>query len=322
MANAKLSISDHGEASTNAQGQYKFSYPIRKNVDPNLSISLFSEQHKMLKPLDGNIELDTSREEMFIELFVVNMSEQSEAFKKRISDLESRIARLKRKNEYTQRQLNAISNTLLDTILHFETLKRELESEISDLKNLTEEQKKQIDAQHDQIASLENKVAELSIQVEAAMEEQYHKKNQYFKDISANLISYVRTAKDLREHLPYIETYSNSRNFENYNKSIHKYDEQYEKFNDNYLDYLEGVKHYWEDKALLKKTEEIFDYLLKSIHFNQILKVTGDITNELANQKPKKAQKIATLAYEDWAINVSRLEKDVNRVLSELRKNL
>lgn len=322
LANAKLNISDYGEVSTNAQGQYKFSYPVRKNVDPNLSISLFSEKHKMLKPLDGHIELDTSRDEMFIELFVVNMSEQSEAFKKRISDLESRMARLKRKNEYTQRQLNEISNTLLDTILHFETLKKELESEITDLKNLTEEQKKQMDAQNDQIAGLENTVAELTIQLEAAMEERYHKKNQYFKDISANLLSYVRKAKDLKDHLPFIETYFSVRSFENYERDIKGYNEQYEKFDNNQMDYLEGIKHYWEDEALLKKTEELFNFLGKGIHYNQIYKVTLDIMAEIGNQKPKKAQKIASLAHEDMTINLSRLEKDINRVLSELRKNL
>ena len=58
MANTKLSISDYGEALTDLQGQYTFPYAIRKDVDPQVSIALFSEEHKMLKPLDGFIELD------------------------------------------------------------------------------------------------------------------------------------------------------------------------------------------------------------------------------------------------------------------------
>ena len=270
LANSQLKISDYGEVSTDAEGRYTFPYAIRQNVDPNISISLFSPEHKMLKPLDGLIELDTTREEIFIDLFVVNMAEESEAFKKRIGNLESRVARLKSKNELTQRQLNAINNQLLDTIMHFEKLKQNLENEIEEYENLTEAQQKEIDSKNAQIEDLERQVNQLTIDLETALEERYLRKNQYFKDISGNLLGYIRKAKDLRDHLPYIKTYFTVRSFANYERDILAYNEQYELFDNNQLDYLEGVKHYWGNRALTKKLEDLFSYMSKGIHYNQI----------------------------------------------------
>lgn len=322
LANAKLKISDYGEVLTNEEGQYTFPYAIRKDVDPSVSIALFSEEHKMLKPLDGSVALDTTREEMYIELMVVNMEEESEAFKKRIGQLETRISRLKTKNILTQRQLNAINNKLLDTILYFETVKQELEGQIANYEELTDEQQREISAQNDKISALESQVDQLTLELEAAMEERYLRKNQYFKDISSNLLGYLRKAKDLRDHLPYISTYFSVRSFANYEKDIKGYNEQYELFDNNQLDYLEGVKHYWENRKLTKDVEELFDFLGKGIHYNQIFRATSEVMAEVAKQKPKKAQKLATLAHEDLVINLRALEKDINRVLSDLRRYL
>jgi outer membrane murein-binding lipoprotein Lpp len=274
----------------------------------------------MLRPLDGFIEIDTTNEEMHIELFVVNMAEESEAFKKRINDLEGRISRLKRKNELTQRQLSEIQSQLLDTIMHYENVKQELESEIANYEDLTEEQRREIEEQRSKIEELENQVSQLTYDLEAALEERYLRKNQYFKDISSNLLGYLRKAKDLKDHLPFISTYFTARSFANYERDINGYNEQYEKFDDNKLDYLEGIKHYWENDRLLKKTEELFEYLEKGIHYNQIFKTTVEVMGEVGKQKPKKAQKIATLAHEDLTINLDQLEKDINRLLSDLRK--
>lgn len=322
LANTKLNISDYGEVLTDEQGQYTFPYAVRKNVDPQVSIALFSGEHKMLKPLDGSVALDTTREEMFIELLVVNMEKESEAFKKRIKQLEGRVSRLRSKNELTQRQLNAVNNQLVDTILYFETLKQELESQIADFENLTEEQQREIRAQNDKIAALESQVDQLTLELEAAMEERYLRKNQYFKDISSNLLGYLRKAKDLRDHLPYISTYFSVRNFDNYKRDIEGYNKQYEQFDDNQPDYLEGVQHYWENRKLTKDVEELFDLLSKGIHYNQIFRATSDVMEQVAKQKPKKAQKLATVAHEDLTINLRVLEKNINRVLSDLRKNL
>ncbi len=322
LANTKLNISDYGEVLTNAEGQYTFPYAIRKNVDPQISIGLFSEEHKMLKPLDGSIALDTTREEIFIELLVVNMAEESEAFKKRIGDLESRISRLKSKNELTQRQLNAINNQLLDTIMHFENIKRGLEQEIEDYENLTEEQRREISAQNDKILRLEDEVNRLTVDLEEAMEERYLRKNTYFKNISGNLLAYLRKAKDLRDHLPFIKTYFSVRNFENYKKDINGYNEQYELLENNQLDYMEGVKHYWGNRSITRNMEDLLEFLTKGIHYNQIYKTTAEVMAEVGKQKPQKAQKLATSAHQDLTINLRTLEKDINRILTDLRRNL
>ncbi len=322
LANSKVRISDQGEGFTDAQGRYDFTYAVRKNVDPEIKVSLFSGAHKMLKPLDGSLEIDTSREELSIELLVVNMAEESEAFQRRIKGLEKKISALQARNEFTKRQLDEMNRRLVDTIMYFESLRQAMESEIAGYEKLTEEQSAEIEAQRARISELEDEVSSLTVQLEAALEERYLRQNQIFKDISSNLLGYLRSAKDIRDQLPYINTYFASGSYDEYARAINGYSEEYEKFDNNRPAYLEGVEHYWENRAILKRLDNLFDYIAKGIHYDQVYRLTMELKDELAKQRPKKAQKIADLAYEDLFLNLSKLEKDINRTLADLRNNL
>ena len=323
LPNAKLLISDLGEVQTDDNGSYDFTYPVRNEVDPAVSIALLSENHKMLKPIDGSIELDPSREEMHIDFLVVNMESESPEFKKRIADLESKVARLKSKNALTNQQLNALNSTLLDTILHFEANRQQLEAQIADYEQLTDQQNEELLGLRAQVSELEGQVDQLTEELERALEEKYLRQNQYFKDISSSLLNYLRKAKDLRDHLPFIKSYFNSPGgFDSFSEDIKAYNKIYEGFDGNRLSYLEGIERYWENPRVGSAIEDVFDFLVKGIHQNQILPVMRDLTGQLHKQKPGKAQKIADLAYDDMAVNVQALEKQINRTLMQLRKSI
>lgn len=322
LPNAKLKISDIGPTDTDAEGNVNFRYAVRNNVDPEISISLISDQHKLLKPLDGSVVVDPSREEMFIDLVVVNMAEESEAFKKRINELESRINSLKRKNAYTKQQLNKMNAILLDTILYFENIRSQLEEENYELENLSEEQKEIISRQQTSIDSLNNQVSELTFRLTEALEERYLRQNEYFKDISSNLTLYLSTAKDIKDHLPYIKTYYNSPGgFQGLDRDARRYEEVFLEIQNREQDFLEGVGRYWENPPIQKELEDVFNLLLKGIHLNQIRPVVNGVFDELRRQRPAKAQKIATNAHEDITINILDLEKRINRILVKLRNN-
>lgn len=322
LPNAKLKISDIGPTDTDEEGNVNFRYAIRNNVDPEISIALISDQHKLLKPLDGSVAVDPTREEMFIDLVVVNMAEESEAFKKRISELESRISSLKRKNAYTKQQLNKMNDILLDTILYFETIRNQLEDEKAELENLSEEQKGIIASQQASIDSLNDQVSELTFRLTEALEERYLRQNEYFKDISSNLTLYLSTAKDLKDHLPYIKTYYNSPGgFQGLDRDAKRYGEVFLEIQSREQEFLEGVGRYWENPPLQKELEDVFDLLLKGIHLNQIRPVLNGVFDEIRKQRPGKAQKIATNAHENITINILDLEKRINRILVKLRNN-
>lgn len=323
MSDATLSISDIGEIKTDSDGKYKFTYPVRNDVEPKIAISLKSEEHQMLKPLDGSFELDTTQQELFVEFLVVNMAEESPEFKKRIEELEGRVRALRNKNQLTLTQLNALNQTLLDTIIFFEQNRQELESKIADYESLTSQQQSEISQLRGQITTLEDQVDQLTRDLEVALEEQYLRQNEQFREISSNLLAYLRKAKDIRDHMPYISSYySSPSGYQNYDKDIRGYNEVYESFDDNRLSYLEGVDRYWEDKTLSRKLEETFSFLSKSIHQSQILTVVRDINTELHRQKPRKAQKIATISHDDMVVNIRALEKQVNRILTQMRKSI
>lgn len=323
LPNTKLQISDIGEIITDQKGQFSFTYPVRNEVDPAIAISLISEKHKMLKPLDGSLELDPTREEMYIDFLVVNMDSETPEFKKRITDLEKRIAGLQAKNSLTIQQLNALNSTLLDTILYFEANRRQLESQIASYENLTGEQQMEIRSLQGQVDDLAGQVDQLTIDLEQALEAQYLRQNEYFRDISSSLLNYLRKAKDLRDHLPYIKSYFNSPGgFQSFDQDIRTYNRTWENFDGNRLSYLEGVERYWEDPALVKDLEDVFEFMVDGIHQTQILNVMRDINEQLHKQNPGKAQKIASMAYDDMSINVLALEKRINRSLTQMRKNI
>ena len=322
LPNAELVISDIGTVKTDDLGTYSFTYPVRNEVDPIISVSLISDEHQLLKPVDGAIELDANQDEMRIDFVVVNMDSESEEFKKRISDLEKKISGLKAQNRLTIHQLNALNSTLVDTILYFEANRQKLESQIKNYEDLTQEQQSEISTLQSQISNLESQVDQLTADLEAALEAKYLRQNEYFKNVSSNLIAYLRKSKDIRDHLPFISTYySSPSGYQNYDQDIRAYNKVWETLDDNRNDYLEGVSRYWENGRISKQLEDLFGYLIKGIHQSQILKVVNDINVELHKQKPKKAQKIATLAHEDMTINIRTLEKRINRMLSMLRKN-
>ena len=323
LPNATLQISDIGQVSTDPAGNYAFTYPVRNQVDPIISISLVSEQHKMLKPVDGSIALDPTREEMFIEFLVVNMESQSPAFQERIKKLEKRISGLQAKNALTTQQLNALNSILLDTILYYEANRVAMENQIADFEKLTTDQQEEITSLKTKISGLEDQVDQLTLDLEAALEARYLRQNDYYKRITANLLAYLRKAKDLRDHLPFISTYfSSSTGYQNFDKDIKAYNSIWEEFDNNRMSYVEGVDRYWENNALARDTEDVFEFLVKSIHQNQLLTVIRDINVEIHKRKPKKAQKIATSSHEDMTENIRSLEKRINRVMLTLRKNI
>ncbi len=319
LPNAKLNISDEGEVITNNNGSHTYTYALRNNVNPEISINLLSEKHKMLKPLDGAIMVDPTREEMFIEFVVVNMAEENPEFKKRVNDLEKKISRLQYKNQLTKRQLSQMYSTLLDTIFYFEGVRSALQAELATAEKVNQEQEQEnaeqrrmIEEQQNRIRDLESQVDQLTVDLTEALEARYLRQNEYFKNISSNLMAYLRKSKDIKDHLPNIKTLE---------RDLDLYNEAYSTLDDEHLSYLEGVGHYWENPPISKELEGVFELVIKGLHLNQMFPTVNEILNQLRKQKPGKAQKVASAAYEDLTININDLEQKVNRVLIKLRNN-
>lgn len=328
LPNAKLNISDEGEVITNNNGSHTYTYALRNKVNPEISISLLSEQHKMLKPLDGAIMVDPTREEMFIEFVVVNMAEENPEFKKRVNDLEKKISRLQYKNQLTKQQLSQLHATLLDTIFYFEGIKSELKAELASAQQVNQEQQQEnaeqrrmIEEQQNRIQDLESQVDQLTADLTEALEARYLRQNEYFKNISSNLMAYLRKSKDLKDHLPNIKTYYRSGSLKGLERDINLYNEVYSTLDDKHLSYLEGVGHYWENPPIRKELEGVFDLVIKGLHLNQVFPTLNDVLLQLHKEKPGKAQKIASAAYDNLTININDLEQKVNRVLIKLRNN-
>lgn len=321
IPNAQLNISEVGEIATDEHGQYVYTYQVRNQVDPEISISMLSPEHRLLKPLDGSVLIDPSQQEFHIDFLVVNMAEESEEFQKKIEALENNIGKLQRENQLTKRQLSRLNNTLLDTIIYFEQVRSSLEAQVSRMANLTEEQQQTIERQQTEINKLEARVNTLTQELTEALEERYLRQNQYFKDISAGLVGYVRHAKDLEEHLPHIKTYFGANDFRSMDRDARLYEKVFIELSDRHQEFLEGVSRYWENEAINKEMEEVFDLLIKGIHLNQIRPTVNGVFDLITKGKPGKAQKMAESAHENISLNLRSLEKQINRLLIKLRNS-
>ena len=321
IPNARLTISDVGEVATDEHGQYVYPYPVRNQADPEISISMLSPERKLLKPLDGSVQIDPSQQEFYIDFLVVNMADESQEFQKKIEALENNMGKLQRENQLTKRQLYRLNNTLLDTILYFEQIRSSLEAQVSEMENLTEEQRQTIERQQSEIANLEAKVNTLTQDLTEALEERYLRQNEYFKAISSSLAGYVRHAKDLEEHLPHIKTYFGANDFRSMDRDARLYEKVFIEISDRQQEFLEGVARYWQNEEINKELEEVFDLLIKGIHLNQIRPTVNEIFDLISQGKPGKAQKTAEGAYEDISLNIRSLEKQINRILMKLRNS-
>lgn len=323
LPNAQLNITDIGAVTTDNLGQKAFTYPIRNNVDPQISIALVSDQHRTLKPLDSSIAIDTSSQTMVIDFLVVNMANENAAFKKRIADLEKRMSKLKAKNQLTQQQIRALGEQLMDTIIYYENVREELVGEIANLENLTDQQKLELDSKNEKIARLEERIDFLTEELAAAREEHFLRQKKCFDNVTKGLRAYIRTAKDLKDHLPFVQSYfSSPSGFENFKKDIERYNDLYAKLDEGRAGYLENVENYWENKRVVKDLEEVFEYSLRTIHMEQVRPAMSGVYDEFLKQRPKKAQKFADAAYENMNINLKSLEQMINRVETKLRNIL
>ena len=302
-------------------GTYKYAFPVENQEAPEISISLLSDKHKVLKPLDGDIQVDPTCNEMFIEFVVINMAEETQAFKQKIVGLEQQVNSLKSKNELSKQQLSKLYNTLVDTVLHFEAIRTSMEYQMDHLQDMTEEQRSLIQQQQLRIDSLEEKVYGLSIELTTALEKKYLRQNQYFKAMSENFSKYIRAANDVTEHLGFIKTYFNSGDFRSLDRDLRLYEEAFVAISDSHQEQLSGVDRYWGNPQLTKELESIFDLLIKGMHLNQLRPTLNDVIDQIQKQKPGKAQKMATEATEDIVFNLRDLEKRINRVLIQLRNS-
>jgi len=319
MSNAELMISDQGKVQTDMNGSFQYTYPVRNAVEPEISIQLLSEKHKMLKPLDGAILIDPTREKMFIEFVVVNMDNASESFKRKISTLEKQVNALRQKNELTRKQVSNLNTTLLDTILYYEAVRSSMEYRIDDLEALTDDQQQTIMTQRQRIDSLEEQVTRLSADLSQALEERYLRQNEYFKAISTNFAQYIRSVNDVTEHLGFIKTYSSSGDFRSLDRDLRLYEEAFVAISDQHQDHISGVSRYWNNPKTAKELEAIYELLLKGIHLNQVRPTFNEIIDHIQKQKPGKAQKLATKSRQDIVLNIRDLEMQINQILIKLR---
>ena len=323
LPNTTLNVSDVGEVTTDDDGNVAFPYAIRNNVDPELSISLISGAQRIIKPLDASIELDTTREEVYIEFLVVNMANENAQFKKRIRDLERDVSSLRAKNQLTKRQMNALHNQLIDTIMHYETIREKLELEIEGYEALTEEQKQELDAKNQEIEDLNFQIDDLTDQLKEALAEKYHQKKIHYDNITSLLANYVRKAKDMKDHLPWVKHYVAGRGQENYFAALNEYNETIKELIEKRSAHVASVANYWEKTpAVARDLEDLYNYTVKSIHAQIMMPIFNELIDEFAKQRPKKAEKLALEAREPLEVNLRDLERRINRVEKGLRRSL
>jgi len=319
LPNVTVRVPGESEDVTKTDGSFILYLPPDQE---SIFISLENCPHPMVSPYAGRVNIPPSG---FLNIKVC--AAENKKLRAKIDGLNTKIQKLERQRLLSKRQLAEMHQTLLDTILHFETQINLLNEEVAD-------QGGQLAEKQGRVNELEQKVAVLEDRLFLALEEKYQRQKAVFDEVSASLEQYVDQAKNLRDAFrpTQIRSYfSTAAARERLYGSIEKYNDARKAILDNRENLVAGVANYWEAYQLADELEETFDYLLQEVHeegvypmefaVNDNLKQA--LTRQLSNSKARKA---AMAGAEDAIPNLSpkitELENKTEQIVSKLRNNL
>ncbi|GJM31012.1 MAG: hypothetical protein DHS20C18_00130 [Saprospiraceae bacterium] len=319
-------IYENGQTRSNIQtegdGRFSFKLAVKKS---EFKIEIHPQDYRIVIPHEGILDMPTSGGKVEIEILVVGHNTTPE-MEKKMEALSSKVSRLKAKNQLSQRQIDALSRTMLDTIAFYENQRLAYEKSIEQLKTkvAADQQIKQalqdsLVRKQQQLLKLQSQVDQLTQQLFIALEEQYLRQKKYFDDISSGLSNYIIHLKDFWDLLPNVKYYfSSNESAQIYNATANRYSNSFININDNYQAYLEGVKRYWKPPEVGRELSATFDYLLVKLHKETLLPATKNMNNFLQNRNLNKAQKAGAEAYESLTPMVEKLEKDIELIIAKL----
>jgi len=334
VPNLKLNLIGLGEYTTDGAGGFDFIAPVYEfnRYDLQLNIEVKIDDYEIISPYNGIIQLDTSGSQMVVEILVIGEN-LDEEYRDQIEKLSKKLLKSEQKNNLSLRRINAMNDSMLKSINRNEKKKTEMENVIARLleKSQTEEFEKKTLAYD--LLKAQRELTEMGVFMKAkdnelfiAMEERYLRQQNYYKAISADLKDFLIHAKDVHDLLQYLEKYFRPGQYRNYtstyNGTLKAYNGILEKINENYLDYVRGVRRYWGSPLIAKQVEDTFQILFDQVHYPLFEPSINEINGYIRQNKKRKAIKAAHSTFHELNPLILNLEKSVNKTLTILEQEM
>ena len=319
VPNIKVKVAGESEDVTKTDGSFTLYFPPDREY---ISISLEGCPYPIVSPYAERVNIPPDE---FLEIKVC--ANENKKLRGKINSLNDKIENLERQRVLSKRQLAAMHQILLDTILHFE-------SRITSLENDLDKKGEQLKEKNEQIILLENQVSDLEEQLSVALEEKYLKQKEVFDQISTALNQYIDQAKNLRDDMRPVQVksyFSSPAARERLYESIEKYNAARREILDNQKNHEASISNYWEAYELADELEETYNYLLKNVHDEGIYpmefavndNLKQALTRQISSSKAKKAAEAgANEAVPKLNPMISVLEEKSSDIILKLKNNL
>jgi chromosome segregation ATPase len=315
VAQVKVSIEDFDYDVTDAQGFFKLALPPQRE---HVSVVLENSPAKMVSPYSGLVNLPPERD-----FRIVVCGEENRRLNEKVGALNSRIKKLERDKKLSARQLQALHQALLDTILHYEGAVGKLRQELQRATDKNAAQSAEMAAKDARIRALEDSVGLLVQALGAALETRFLQQKTIFDAVSADFSRYVDRLKDLRDWStePKIAyPFRSPQASEQLSKKIGEYNAVRNAILENNQANALAAGSYWDNPGVAEALAATYRYLLKEVHEARLLPLDNEVfgqVREVATNRaaPGRAQKKAEAAAET-------LVPALNTALADLEKRI
>lgn len=285
-------------------------------------LSLSNCPHPMISPYAGRVNLPPAR----VPLEVRVCARANEKLRAKVDELDEKVKKLEKSRQLDQRQLERLHQTMVDTIIFYETQIREMTQEL-DEKNV------QLAEKQREIASLERKLTSLEQQLFEALEEKYLRQQKALKSITEGLNAYRSRLKDVHKELSGIsDCFLHPQGCDNFYMAARKYSEIRNTIDETHDANVEAVAHYWESSNLASQLNDTYAYILTAIHepvmFNRVNeRVLDPLKNYAAGKKGRIASKNEAEKGAEEALQlldplIAELDQKIDQVIKNLTETI
>ncbi|HNR06232.1 MAG TPA: hypothetical protein PKM27_02880 [Saprospiraceae bacterium] len=250
-----VSVSGESYDVTAGDGSFKLFAP--GGLD-QITITIKGSSSMMISPYEGKVSIPPLNEPIEIKL----CQEKNEQLINKITQLNTRIRSLQKTQKLTNRQLEQMHRTMLDTITFYQARLDLANRQLEKAETANQELK-------NKITELEKTNALLEEKLFLALGEKFTAQQKHFESISTGLNDYISRLKDLHHILPtdaeacLANTPGACTRFYGY---IEKYNQARNQIHEHLEEDLRAVGHFWSDPSVAAGLKEIYGYVLDTIH--------------------------------------------------------
>lgn len=277
---------------TNANGEFRL---VIEASQPTVRLQVEDQSFKLLSPYEGVVPIPPDGK-----LQVAVCGAQNRRLREQVESLNALVRRREKESRLTQRQLQAMQQQLLDTVLHYEALLGERDAELAGLEQTSREQDRQI-------VMLQQRTDSLLLVLAAALEQQYLRQRAVYDQVSADLHNYLNHAYNLRDALQPVQISAyliNPAAMRSCEAVVQQYNAARTAILENHAGQIEGIERYWKNERLAAEARQLFTHLLEEVHERTIypakFSVFGPISEFHGQHMGRiKADRLARQAAED-----------------------